>query len=85
MADSEGEEEVGGGSGGSGKLSGTQHLVVDDDLREMAKKAAWSVSSCKPGNGVLFLRDDNLDTYWQFVLSIQLLPYLFLGNFDVFD
>ncbi|KAK9099211.1 hypothetical protein Syun_026256 [Stephania yunnanensis] len=23
-----------------------------DDLREMAKKAAWSVSSCKSGNGV---------------------------------
>ncbi|KAF8405241.1 hypothetical protein HHK36_010142 [Tetracentron sinense] len=55
---SEGEEE--------GKLlGGNQHLVVDDDLREMAKKAAWSVSSCKPGNGVLSLRDDNLDTYWQ--------------------
>ncbi|ONK71888.1 uncharacterized protein A4U43_C04F13410 [Asparagus officinalis] len=31
----------------------------------MAKKAAWSISSCKPGNGVLFLRVDNLDTYWQ--------------------
>ncbi|KAJ9703479.1 hypothetical protein PVL29_005012 [Vitis rotundifolia] len=55
---SEGEEE--------GKMiGGNQHLVVDDDLREMAKKAAWSVSSCKAGNGVLLLRDDNLDTYWQ--------------------
>ncbi|KAK9095496.1 hypothetical protein Scep_026965 [Stephania cephalantha] len=31
----------------------------------MAKKAAWSVSSCKSGNGVQFLRDDNLETYWQ--------------------
>ncbi|KAL8520876.1 hypothetical protein ACS0TY_011434 [Phlomoides rotata] len=60
MADSsEGEKE--------GKLTGgNQHLVVDDDLREMAaKKAAWSVSSCKPGNGVASLRDDNLDTFWQ--------------------
>ncbi|OVA07046.1 Anaphase-promoting complex [Macleaya cordata] len=38
--ESDGEEE--------GKLiGGNQHLVVDDDLREMAKKAAWSVSSCK--------------------------------------
>lgn len=56
---SEGEEE--------GKMiGGNQHLVVDDDLREMAKKAAWSVSSCKAGNGVLLLRDDNLDTYWQY-------------------
>lgn len=40
-------------------------LTVDDDLREMGKKAAWSVSSCKAGNGVSSLRDDNLDTYWQ--------------------
>lgn len=58
---SEGEEE--------GKLTGgNAQLVVDDDLRDMAKKAAWSVSSCKPGNGVASLRDDNLDTYWQLVL-----------------
>ncbi|KAK9165509.1 hypothetical protein Scep_000700 [Stephania cephalantha] len=56
--ESDGEEE--------GKLiGGNQHLVVEDDLREMAKKAAWSVSSCKSGNGVQFLRDDNLETYWQ--------------------
>ncbi|KAK3006357.1 hypothetical protein RJ639_016610 [Escallonia herrerae] len=56
---SEGEEET--------KLIGVgnQQLVVDDDLREMAKKASWSVSSCKPGNGVHSLRDDNLETYWQ--------------------
>uniref|UniRef100_A0A6P3ZEY1 Anaphase-promoting complex subunit 10 n=1 Tax=Ziziphus jujuba TaxID=326968 RepID=A0A6P3ZEY1_ZIZJJ len=55
---SEGEEEA--------KLTGgNKVLMVDDDLREMGKKAAWSVSSCKPGNGVSSLRDDNLDTYWQ--------------------
>ncbi|EXB59100.1 hypothetical protein L484_014594 [Morus notabilis] len=55
---SEGEEEV--------KLTGgNQVLMVDDNLREMGKKAAWSVSSCKPGNGVSSLRDDNLDSYWQ--------------------
>uniref|UniRef100_A0A9I9E0Q0 DOC domain-containing protein n=2 Tax=Cucumis melo TaxID=3656 RepID=A0A9I9E0Q0_CUCME len=55
---SEGEEDV--------KLTGgNQVLVVEDDLREMGKKAAWSVSSCKPGNGVSALRDDNLETYWQ--------------------
>ncbi|EPS72292.1 hypothetical protein M569_02469 [Genlisea aurea] len=55
---SEGEEE--------GKLTGgTRELLVDEDLREMAKKAAWSVSSWKPGNGVASLRDDNLETYWQ--------------------
>ncbi|KAB5556857.1 hypothetical protein DKX38_007766 [Salix brachista] len=55
---SEGEEE--------GKITGgNKHLVIEDDHREMGIKAAWSVSSCKPGNGVSSLRDDNLDTYWQ--------------------
>lgn len=28
-------------------------------------REAWSVSSCKPRNGVASLRDDSLDTYWQ--------------------
>lgn len=70
---SEGEED--------GKLTGgNQQLVVDDDLREMAKKAAWSVSSCKPGNGVASLRDDNLDTYWQFVLSLLTLFMISFGK-----
>lgn len=46
-------------------VGGSKHLVVDDDMREMTKNAAWSVSSCKPGNGVQCLRDDNCDTYWQ--------------------
>lgn len=50
-----------------GKLSGNKSkiLTVSDDMREMANKAAWSVSSCKPGNGAHCLRDENLDTYWQ--------------------
>ena len=25
----------------------------------------WSVTSNKPGNGVEYLRDDNVDTFWQ--------------------
>uniref|UniRef100_A0A453A0D8 DOC domain-containing protein n=1 Tax=Aegilops tauschii subsp. strangulata TaxID=200361 RepID=A0A453A0D8_AEGTS len=44
---------------------GCPELSVEGDMREMAKTAAWSVSSCKPGNGVASLRDDSLDTYWQ--------------------
>ncbi|KAK9038039.1 hypothetical protein V6N11_022932 [Hibiscus sabdariffa] len=44
---------------------GNRHLIVEDDLREMGKKAAFTVSSCKTGNGISSLRDDNLDTYWQ--------------------
>lgn len=63
---SESEEE--------GKIrGGNEKLTVDDDLREMGKNAAWSVSSCKPGNGVNTLRDDNLETYWQ---SDGLQPHL---------
>ncbi|XP_004299953.1 PREDICTED: anaphase-promoting complex subunit 10-like [Fragaria vesca subsp. vesca] len=55
---SEGEEE--------GKLTvGNQVLMVEDNLRETGKNATWSVSSWKSGNGVSYLRDDNLDTYWQ--------------------
>jgi anaphase-promoting complex subunit 10 len=68
---SEGEEE--------GKITGgNTHLVIEDDLREMGKKAAWSVSSCKPGNGVSSLRDDNLDTYWQ-LANIPFPPSLCLS------
>lgn len=67
------EQERAGSAEGDGsdeedhgnKLVGKPQLVVDDDLREMAKTAAWSVSSYKPGSGVLSLRDGNLDTYWQ--------------------
>ncbi|KAF9609599.1 hypothetical protein IFM89_017694 [Coptis chinensis] len=65
--ESDGEEE--------GKLigNGNQTLTVAEELCEMAKNAAWSVSSCKTGNGVQFLRDDNLDTFWQllFVLYVD--------------
>lgn len=35
------------------------------DRREIGKLAVWSVSTAKPGNGVEFLRDNSLDTYWQ--------------------
>ncbi|CAA7022153.1 unnamed protein product [Microthlaspi erraticum] len=54
-------------------IGGNDKLIVDDDLREMGKNAAWSVSSCKPGNGVNTLCDDNLETYWQ---SDGLQPHL---------
>lgn len=72
---SEGEDE--------GKLvGGSKDLIVDGDLREMTKNAAWSVSSCKPGNGVQCLRDDNSETYWQLRNSTFLfktLECVFLG------
>ena len=73
--ESEGEEDV-------GSLTGNQHLTVDDDLREMTKKAAWSVSSCKPGNGVLLLRDDNLETYWQFRIPLALYCIFFYLSYS---
>jgi anaphase-promoting complex subunit 10 len=35
--------------------------------QELGDLAVWSVSSAKPGFGVDQLRDDNLNTYWQYV------------------
>ncbi|XP_020154902.1 anaphase-promoting complex subunit 10 isoform X2 [Aegilops tauschii subsp. strangulata] len=70
--ESDGEEEAAAATPGTagaapaaGRLKGCPELSVEGDMREMAKTAAWSVSSCKPGNGVASLRDDSLDTYWQ--------------------
>jgi anaphase-promoting complex subunit 10 len=33
--------------------------------REIGDQATWTLSSCKQGNGVHQLRDDNLETFWQ--------------------
>ena len=33
--------------------------------REIGRLAVWSVTSSKPGNGVEYLRDSSVDTYWQ--------------------
>ncbi|KAE8797715.1 Anaphase-promoting complex subunit 10 [Hordeum vulgare] len=71
--ESDGEEEAAAtltpgtaaAASAAGRLKGCPELTVEGDMREMAKTAAWSVSSCKPGNGVASLRDDSLDTYWQ--------------------
>ena len=67
--ESDAEEAAAAGAPGAGRLKGSPELTVDADMREMAKTAAWSVSSCKAGNGVAALRDDNLDTYWQSVAT----------------
>ena len=63
---------------GTGRLKGSPELTVDADMREMAKTAAWSVISCKAGNGVAALRDDNLDTYWQSMATAHHRIFLFL-------
>ncbi|KAM3223987.1 hypothetical protein ACQJBY_057403 [Aegilops geniculata] len=71
--ESDGEEEATAtptpgaavGPPSAGRLKGCPELSLEGDMREMAKTAAWSVSSSKPGNGVASLRDDSLDTYWQ--------------------
>ncbi|KAE8815883.1 Anaphase-promoting complex subunit 10 [Hordeum vulgare] len=61
--ESDGEDEA--AAPAAGRLKGCPELTVEGDMREIAKTAAWSVSSCKPGNGVASLHDDSLDTYWQ--------------------
>jgi hypothetical protein len=38
------------------------------DMVEIGRQAAWSVSSAKTGHGLELLRDNDLDTYWQYVL-----------------
>ncbi|XP_041012294.1 anaphase-promoting complex subunit 10-like [Juglans microcarpa x Juglans regia] len=48
-----------------GKVTGGNSLLIEeDDLREMGKKATWSVRSCNPAM-VSSLRDDNLKTYFR--------------------
>jgi hypothetical protein len=37
------------------------------DKQEIGGQAVWSLSSAKPGFGVAQLRDDNLETYWQYL------------------
>jgi anaphase-promoting complex subunit 10 len=65
--ESDAEEAAAAVDPGAGRLKGSPELTVDADMREVAKRAAWSVSSFKDGNGVASLRDDNLDAYWQSV------------------
>ncbi|KAL6279467.1 hypothetical protein ACE6H2_016348 [Prunus campanulata] len=57
LGDNEDVEEIDGVGLEGGGLG---DFVEDNDLRKMGEKAAWSVNSCKAGNGVSSLRDDNL-------------------------
>jgi anaphase-promoting complex subunit 10 len=50
-----------------GRVKGSPKITVDVDMRDMAKTSAWSVSSYRDGNGIVALRDNNLDTYRQLV------------------
>ena len=37
----------------------------DHSRREIGDEGIWSLSSCKIGNGIEQLRDENLSTFWQ--------------------
>ena len=37
----------------------------DTCRREIGDEGIWSLSSCKIGNGIEQLREDNLSTFWQ--------------------
>jgi hypothetical protein len=55
------------------------------DKQEIGGQAVWSLSSAKPGFGVEQLRDDNIDTYWQYAFySFFLIPSFFLFFFFLF-
>lgn len=45
------------------------------DEVDLGDRAIWSVSSAKPGYGVAQLRDDSINTLWQFV---HLMPLRFI-------
>jgi anaphase-promoting complex subunit 10 len=35
---------------------------------EIGKHAVWSLSTAKQGSGVQQLRDNSIDTFWQYIL-----------------
>ncbi|VDP87185.1 unnamed protein product [Echinostoma caproni] len=37
----------------------------DGKVRDVCRKAIWSLSSCKPGHGIEQLMDGSTDTFWQ--------------------
>mmetsp|Transcript_14356 Transcript_14356/g.26957 ORF Transcript_14356/g.26957 Transcript_14356/m.26957 type:complete len:323 (+) Transcript_14356:112-1080(+) len=39
--------------------------LTNPNLREISLEGVWTLSSCKPGNGVTQLIDCSIDTYWQ--------------------
>lgn len=46
--------------------NGVQTKPESDRIkRDIGEYSIWSLSSCKPGNGVEQLRDDNTNTFWQ--------------------
>lgn len=38
---------------------------ISSTIREIGHDAVWSLSTAKPGNGVIQIRDNSIDTYWQ--------------------
>lgn len=46
------------------------------DLEEIGHIGNWKVSSAKPGHGVDKLRDNRLDTYWQYAIFLIITTYL---------
>jgi anaphase-promoting complex subunit 10 len=50
----------------------------DHSRREIGDEGIWSLSSCKIGNGIEQLRDENLSTFWQ---SDDMQPHFILIEF----
>ncbi len=70
--------------GGSTETSGTTRMsefdeadasnAYDDlpqDVIEVGNAAIWSLSTCKPNFGVEQLRDDDFDSFWQYVTNTR--------------
>lgn len=54
---------VEGGLSGYAVVESLQSLAKQ--RREVGASAVWTLSSSKEGNGVVQLRDDNMETFWQ--------------------
>lgn len=55
-------------TGGSGSLSPSHQLTLGADRPELGHLARWHVSSHKYGFGIENLRDNDPNTFWQYVL-----------------
>jgi anaphase-promoting complex subunit 10 len=59
--------------------NGVQAKPESDRIRrDIGEYAIWNLSSCKEGNGVEQLRDDNVTTFWQ---SDGLQPHFIMIQF----
>jgi len=58
-------------------------LSTPTGKREIGNEAVWTLSTAKPGNGIDQLRDNNRDTFWQYVFIYSFLNLLLVYMISV--